>query len=405
MKKSLFIILFLLFIPALSFAATRTIANGGGNWSATGTWVEGAVPTTADDVVATATSGNVTIDTTTCVASTMILTNYVGTMTFTAGQKLTVTSTVTFVAGMTVSGTGTLKFGSTSTTITSGGLSLPINLEFAGGTKTLGDNWDVNGSVTISATTTINGNTMNIATNLSVNSSSGAGTTNFVLDGTGTWLSNVTTSAFNNSININTAGTITLGNFVIYGVGTLTYTAGTVDATTNNNQLRISSSCILNTGGITWNDVFLPSSVVTITLASDFTIAKDLAISVTIAFAGAYNISCLNFTYINIALGNRDLTLVAGQTLTITNGLFLNGGSDYTLTIKSSVASSATYLNYSGTPANCQVYEMTFTDVDASGSAQGLDNWYGGTLTRTTNITNRTSADIGVSGGCSAFVL
>lgn len=31
--------------------ATRTVSNSGGNWNATGTWVEGAIPTSADDVV------------------------------------------------------------------------------------------------------------------------------------------------------------------------------------------------------------------------------------------------------------------------------------------------------------------------------------------------------------------
>lgn len=42
--------------------ATRTISTLGGNWNATTAWVEGAVPTAADDVVATATSGNLTIN-------------------------------------------------------------------------------------------------------------------------------------------------------------------------------------------------------------------------------------------------------------------------------------------------------------------------------------------------------
>jgi hypothetical protein len=41
--------------------ATRTISDAGGNWTATTTWVEGVVPTNADDVVATATSGALAI--------------------------------------------------------------------------------------------------------------------------------------------------------------------------------------------------------------------------------------------------------------------------------------------------------------------------------------------------------
>ena len=59
------------------------------------------------------------------------------------------------------------------------------------------------------------------------------------------------------------------------------------------------------------------------------------------------------------------------------------------------MASTAFNLVFNGTTTNCSIYRATFTDVNASGSAIGLDNWYGGTLTRTTNITNRTSADIG----------
>lgn len=82
--------------------ATRTIANGGGNWNTNGTWVENAVPTSSDDVVATATSGNLTIDdTATC--KSINLTNYVGTLTHVAGKTLTVASYsgLNFVAGMT----------------------------------------------------------------------------------------------------------------------------------------------------------------------------------------------------------------------------------------------------------------------------------------------------------------
>lgn len=69
--------------------ATRTIANAGGNWGTAGTWVEGAVPTSADDVVATATSGNVTINVAASCRS-IDLTGYVGTLTHGAGNQVTV---------------------------------------------------------------------------------------------------------------------------------------------------------------------------------------------------------------------------------------------------------------------------------------------------------------------------
>ena len=41
--------------------ATRTISNSGGNYNSTSTWVEGIIPTAADDVVATGTSGNLSV--------------------------------------------------------------------------------------------------------------------------------------------------------------------------------------------------------------------------------------------------------------------------------------------------------------------------------------------------------
>lgn len=129
--------------------ATRTIANGGGNWSATGTWVEAAVPTNADDVVATATSGQVTVDTTTCVCKTLILTNYVNTMTFTAGMILSVAGNVTFVSGMTLAGTGTLNISSVST-LTMGGLTFPGNfIPGYNGTLTLGGTLVIAGNLTM----------------------------------------------------------------------------------------------------------------------------------------------------------------------------------------------------------------------------------------------------------------
>ena len=60
--------------------ATRTIANGGGAWATAGTWVENAVPTAADNVVATGTSGALSIGAA-AVCRSMDLTNYASTLT------------------------------------------------------------------------------------------------------------------------------------------------------------------------------------------------------------------------------------------------------------------------------------------------------------------------------------
>jgi hypothetical protein len=67
-------------------------------------------------------------------------------------------------------------------------------------------------------------------------------------------------------------------------------------------------------------------------------------------------------------------------------------------TIKSGTASTHFHLNYLGLASACKIFQAIFTDIDASGSSQPIDNWYGGTLTRCTNIINRTSADLKQTG-------
>jgi hypothetical protein len=115
--------------------ATRTIADGGGNWHTAGTWAEGAVPTSADDVVATATSGNVTLDADGACRS-IDLTGYTGTLSH-SFRRLTVGTTsappggvaVKFPAGWTYDGGSSLSIyltGNSGTTKTAdfGGKSL-----------------------------------------------------------------------------------------------------------------------------------------------------------------------------------------------------------------------------------------------------------------------------------------
>lgn len=196
------------------------------------------------------------------------------------------------------------------------------------------------------------------------------------------------------STGMTVAGT---GNLSIAAAGTLT-SAG-VDVSIGLLTLAGASAKTLNTDGTTWPSIAILSGAQTITLSSDLQCTTlDLNGNYgNITFAGAYDITCAKL--MAGYGGPQTTTIVSGQTLTVTTSLLMGCNYEHITTLKSSTASVAAYLTYQGTVANCAVSGMAFTDIDASGSAQGIDNWYGQTLTRTTGITNRTSADIGGGGG------
>lgn len=371
--------------------ATRTIANGGGNWSANGTWVEGAAPTASDDVVATATSGNVTVNTTTCVAKSVDLTGYVGLLTFTASQILTVSGNVKFVAGMTLAGGGTLRL-DTGGTLTSAGLTFPGSVTFnSASTWTLADDWTVTGNV-IHATATpqvLNGQTLRINGSWTVNQQA-TGTTTIRLGGTGTW-SGSNQTGVTNPIVINTSGTITISGSVTLGAaGSLTYTAGTMVVT--GSSLLLNGSCTLDTSGMTWNNVraILSGSTPIITLASNLIMSGALGADSgrTFATAGNFDITCATFGL----TGGSTAQIKSGQTLTVTTTLAIvankNSVQGQTTTLRSTTTSSPFYLKFQGTASGHRSFGGAFTDADASTSTIPVVNWCGDTLTRTTNIVN-----------------
>ena len=115
--------------------ATRTISNAGGDWNTTAAWVEGVVPVAADDVVATATSGNLVV-TDSSVCRSFVMTNYVGTLSGTGSWSVGdgTVGAFTLVAGMTRTYTGALTFVSTTTgnNITLGTKIMASAVEFNG---------------------------------------------------------------------------------------------------------------------------------------------------------------------------------------------------------------------------------------------------------------------------------
>jgi len=137
--------------------ATKYAITGGGNWSGA-IWNTASnqstsnttAPTTSDTAILDQYSGNVVINTTTCVAGVLNCTGYTGTLSGSSPNQLWVYGSWTLSAGMTLSGNFIFKCGNSSTTgtWTPNGQTFPGNFIANGtGAKTLtaGDNYTVTG--------------------------------------------------------------------------------------------------------------------------------------------------------------------------------------------------------------------------------------------------------------------
>lgn len=223
--------------------ATRTIANGGGDWNTSGTWVEGAVPTTADDVVATATSGNISIANSAAgLCRSFDFTGYVGTLTFGTGAVIQVGSSAStignckFVAGMTVvlgnaaAGLDLRGTGGASATLTMGGKTIgKLGVEVAQTTTT----WTLQDTLTCTTVSIgrgvldLNGQTVNVvnvtlAQNTLVRELKANGATLNVSGTSSAWVTNAT----NLTVTASTAIINFTGASPTFGAGAYTY--GTV---------------------------------------------------------------------------------------------------------------------------------------------------------------------------------
>jgi hypothetical protein len=384
--------------------------NSTTNWSASSGGASGAsVPTTVDDVFFNASSGSGTA--TINVASncgSLNLTGFVGS--FVYSNQLTVNGTALNFGsgGYTVSGAGNLRPLSTMT-ITSNGTTYTGNIEFAGAvTYTLADNMSVSRNVTFTSvgTQTLNGNVLSIGGNLThSNTSVVTGTTSFILNGTGTW-SHTITGVIRNNLNINTAGTITLGTNVYYNTGTLTYTAGTV--VTTSSTLIIGAATTLNTNGITWNNI-TTTFTGAITLGSNLTLTGTLTVSgSTLSFTlGGNNLVSTNA---NLYLANGTFTLPANQTFKTLSNITVGTINGNILTLTENIALGAalggtTNIVYAGTGSwttgsASHVITNNLT-INTSGTLTIGTNVYknGGILTYTagTVITAGSTLNIGTS--------
>ena len=103
------------------------------------------------------------------------------------------------------------------------------------------------------------------------------------------------------------------------------------------------------------------------------------AVNFSLTFTGAQNMTCNRLV---VQVGGT-FTFPSNQTLTSTVAPLINGATYATTTVKSGTASTSFTL---AAPAGTQSDYATYTDVIANGNT--IYNYRGGTLTRTTNITN-----------------
>jgi len=373
-----------------------TISDSGGNFDDTATWVEGVVPTDLDDVIATATSGNLTVNVYSY-CRTLDFTNYVSTLTVNNTLEVgyfsedpTFTIFIIFVSAMTITtsgGTPVLSLAHSFLglySITSNSKVWPYTINVPSSLDiTLVDNFTILGGLTLYNNVVINGFTLTIGGGF-FNTNECAGTTNLVMNGTGTWSGGGITR---NNLTINTAGTITISGPVGYIDGTLTYTAGTI-LQISDPQIFFGTSTF-NIAGITWQKLSVFDNNTTLTINSYLTAISFLNNQyINVTLAGAFGCSFSNLIITTAADDNSaTFTLQQGNTYTVTNSFRLihgfNGITEFFGTIRSSSLTLTAALNYTGTDQYQTCVYFNATRINSSGG-NNIKFWRG-TMTSTTN--------------------
>ncbi len=289
------------------------------------------------------------------------------------------TGTFTYTTATSVTCTAVATFGA-STTITSNGMTwAAVTFSGASQTFTLGNDMDVNGTLSFgsSGSPVLNGNTLKVGGSWSnTTTSSWSGTTAILIDGTGTWSSVSTACTTTNNVTINTAGTLTLGSIMSYGGGTLTYTAGSIVNT--GSTMTLVSSCTMNTAPMIWGGITVNTSA-TITINSLLSISGTLNTGIlNVTFTGTSGWTAGTFTFTT-----GDDVLKSGNTYTVTSSFTVTGtaANNGSLT-SSSGGSDAIFTLQQG--ATQDVGFCSATDMD-SGNGQTVWSYKPTTLSSNIN--------------------
>lgn len=368
--------------------------NSTSNWAATSGGASGATaPLVTDDVVFDNNSHNtnLTINVSSACLSFSASNSYAGTLTMT--NQLAVSGSTTLATGMTITGAGTLLINGTGT-LTSNGKAWPTPLTFSinSTTKTLNDNWYVNGLFT-SLTTT---QTVNSPGSLVINSGmtiSGtmAGTAPVVLQ-SGTWSGAAT---IGNPLTF--SGNSILGASLTYGAAgspVMSYSAGTV--TTAGSTLTISVNATINASAVTFSNIALNTTGGIVTLNNHLNLNGTLSsgAAVTTTINGAFNVNVSG----SVSIG----TNWAG-----TSTLNYTGNGNFSGASAASILIMPTIINTTGATFNSFVYRtnvLTFTNVGNSTWASNAILLLNTNPTLMVNCTGVTFQTVQVGGNSSSAI-
>lgn len=395
--RNLFIVL--LFLSSNLFAADRYWVGGGSNtnwnaagntnWSATSGGANNAsVPTTGDVVIFDANgNSNCTINVNVSLLSFTVTSGYTSTITHNAQITISTGGSIELGANYTIAGASPLVISGT-VTLTSNGKTWPNGMTFqtASTTKTLADNWTVNGIVSFNSNgiQTINGSTLTCAggftcTNTAENVS---GTTHIVVTG-GLWNGSGT---LQNDLTI--AGSVTYNSISFkYRTGTITLSSGSLSMFSSSATLFINGDCTLNTNGVVWSNLTFSAGAYTVTLNALLSVSNNLTYAQTsaITLAGSFGFTTSNL--IMLHTGGNIQTFANGVTYTVTTFMDIRT-SFYTSTgtslvqLTSDHATNKAIITLSQGAA-CSVVGK-FTRIDAS--AGRSINVFNGNITECLNV-------------------
>jgi hypothetical protein len=272
-------------------------------------------------------------------------------------------------------------------TLTSNGKHMRWSLQFpnTSGTKTFADDWICDNDFILQGGVTITGFSVTVGGSFSgFNGGQAAGgSTNIIMNGTGNW-SAVGVGTCLSNLTINTAGTVTVSGQVGFGASgkTLTYTAGTV--VTTGSTLLLYNGAILNTAGITWNNVtFSVVGPPVITINSLFLVNGSMSFGNggSATFAGTSGFETNTFSSATTNVGST-IILAAGVTYKVDTSFFVEAESTSHFKLKSDTPGTRAIFTLKNGATNFVAFGNA-TDIDSS---LGRTIWtYAGVLSNTLN--------------------